>query len=228
MGGQACVFYGAAEFSRDCDIVILTDGENLKRLESAIEELQAKCIAVPPRDWSLLDRGHAIHFRCYHGEASGIRLDVMSKLRGCDEFIALWQRRTTIEDNDGFVFELLGIEDLVKAKKTQREKDWPMIQRLVDSHYDEFHLEPNLDQIRFWLKESRSPEILIKVGSQFPGLLQEMITTRPLLGAAASDDQSSLIHQLDLEKRHEMELDSEYWVPLKKELEVMRADRRKK
>jgi hypothetical protein len=25
MGGQACVFYGAAEFSRDCDIVIVAD-----------------------------------------------------------------------------------------------------------------------------------------------------------------------------------------------------------
>ena len=25
MGGQACVFYGAAEFSRDTDIVILAD-----------------------------------------------------------------------------------------------------------------------------------------------------------------------------------------------------------
>ena len=25
MGGQACVFYGAAEFSRDCDVVVLAD-----------------------------------------------------------------------------------------------------------------------------------------------------------------------------------------------------------
>ena len=25
MGGQACVFYGAAEFSQDCDIVIVAD-----------------------------------------------------------------------------------------------------------------------------------------------------------------------------------------------------------
>ncbi len=33
MGGQACVFYGAAEFSRDCDIVIVADDENLARLD---------------------------------------------------------------------------------------------------------------------------------------------------------------------------------------------------
>ena len=29
MGGQACVFYGAAEFSRDTDLLILADPANL-------------------------------------------------------------------------------------------------------------------------------------------------------------------------------------------------------
>ncbi len=62
MGGQACVFYGAAEFSRDCDIVIVADEENLNRLVAALDELEADCIAVPPMDWAYLDRGHAIHF----------------------------------------------------------------------------------------------------------------------------------------------------------------------
>ena len=32
IGGQACVLYGAAEFSRDCDLVILADSENLRNL----------------------------------------------------------------------------------------------------------------------------------------------------------------------------------------------------
>lgn len=35
MGGQACVFYGAAEFSRDADFVVLAEAENLTRLECA-------------------------------------------------------------------------------------------------------------------------------------------------------------------------------------------------
>lgn len=34
MGGQACVFYGAAEFSRDADLLILADTTNLSRLEA--------------------------------------------------------------------------------------------------------------------------------------------------------------------------------------------------
>ncbi len=41
MGGHACVFYGAAEFSRDVDFVILADSENLRRLQSAVDELEA-------------------------------------------------------------------------------------------------------------------------------------------------------------------------------------------
>ena len=48
MGGQACVLYGAAEFSRDTDLAILSDSENLSRLGRALKELQADVIAVPP------------------------------------------------------------------------------------------------------------------------------------------------------------------------------------
>ena len=48
MGGQACVFYGAAEFSRDTDIAVLADPANLDRLAIALADLQAECIAVPP------------------------------------------------------------------------------------------------------------------------------------------------------------------------------------
>jgi hypothetical protein len=48
MGGQACVFYGAAEFSRDSDFAILSDAENLARLHDALKDLEAGVIAVPP------------------------------------------------------------------------------------------------------------------------------------------------------------------------------------
>ena len=34
IGGQACVFYGAAEFSRDTDLAILASSENLTRLKA--------------------------------------------------------------------------------------------------------------------------------------------------------------------------------------------------
>ncbi len=57
MGGQACVLYGAAQFSRDVDLAILADAHNLERLSAALEALQAEPIAVPPPDSSIDRRG---------------------------------------------------------------------------------------------------------------------------------------------------------------------------
>ena len=103
MGGQACVFYGAAEFSRDCDIAIVCEPQNLARLQMALDDLAAKVIAVPPFEESYLRRGHAVHFRCGAPGVENIRLDVMARLRGVADFEALWPRRTTVEDDAGAI-----------------------------------------------------------------------------------------------------------------------------
>lgn len=76
MGGQACVFYGAAEFSRDTDLAILASSENLAKLDKALTDLDAQVIAVPPFEASYLRKGHAVHFRCNHPDAMGMRVDV--------------------------------------------------------------------------------------------------------------------------------------------------------
>src|SRR5207237_8587697 len=68
MGGQACVFYGAAQFSKDIDLVLVASELNFSRLFDALRELNAKRIAVPRFDPALLKRGHAVHFRCQGGE----------------------------------------------------------------------------------------------------------------------------------------------------------------
>jgi hypothetical protein len=46
MGGQACVLYGAAEFSRDIDLAILADPRNLSRLDKVLVDLNAEPIIV--------------------------------------------------------------------------------------------------------------------------------------------------------------------------------------
>jgi hypothetical protein len=163
MGGQACVFYGAAEFSRDTDFAILADAANLARLRKALAELRAGLIAVPPFELKYLRRGHAIHFRCQHPEALRMRVDVMSKMRGVDSFAKLWQRRTVIQLRDKTTCDLLSLPDLVSAKKTQRDKDWPMIRRLVEAHYFSQNAKPSAAQIKFWLQELRTPQLLIEL-----------------------------------------------------------------
>jgi hypothetical protein len=149
MGGQACILYGAAEFSRDADFAVLASPENLDRLTGALGELQAEVIAVPPFDVRYLERGHAIRFRCRHPDAPGMRVDVMSRLRGVDPFHELWARRTTWDLPEGFQIESLSLPDLVRSKKTQRDKDWPMIRRLVEVSYDEGYAAPMPEQIGF-------------------------------------------------------------------------------
>lgn len=89
MGGQACVLYGAAEFSRDADFAVLASRDNFDRLQRALDELQARVIAVPPFEPEYLERGHAVHFRCQHPEAERFRIDVMTRMRGVDPFPAL-------------------------------------------------------------------------------------------------------------------------------------------
>ena len=64
------MLYGAAEFSRNTDLALLAEAENLARLRTALEELQAKCIALPPFEPEYLARGHAVHFRCHHPDAA--------------------------------------------------------------------------------------------------------------------------------------------------------------
>ncbi len=222
MGGQACVFYGAAEFSRDTDLLILADPGNLQRLDSALKDLHAKRVAVPPFSAEYLERGHAVHFRCEHPEAAGMRVDVMSKLRGVEAFAALWDRRTTLTDEDGMIYELLSLPDLVLAKKTQRSKDWPMVRRLMEASYLAHRDSPTEEQARFWLMELRTPELLRELIHQVPALAERMSASRPLLRLAGRPQTDDCENALAEEERREREADKIYWKPLKAELEKLR------
>ena len=158
MGGQACIVYGGAEFSRDIDFAILASPENLAALEAAMEELQARVIAVPPFAIESLREGLAVHFRCGALGVEGLRIDVMSHMRGVAPFAELWSRRHPLPGGGA----VLALPDLISAKKTQRDKDWPMIRRLVEADFIR-HPHPTPSQIEFWLQECRTPEILLEL-----------------------------------------------------------------
>jgi hypothetical protein len=228
MGGQACVFYGAAEFSRDCDVVILCESRNLERLQAALSELDAKPIAVPPLTPEYLQRGHAAHFRCQAPEAAGIRVDVMSKMRGVAHFGELWTRRTTLEDPAGARIELISLADLVAAKKTQRDKDWPMIRRLVEAHFSSHEHSATVEQIEFWLRESRTPAILLQLAAENSRTVETLKLIRPLLQHALAGDADQIAVALAEEEMQERVADREYWKPLRQELEELRRNRNTK
>ena len=220
MGGQACVFYGAAEFSRDTDFAILADDDNLARIGRAMEELRGEVIAVPSFAPEYLLRGHAVHFRCHHPEVNRMRVDVMAKMRGVAPFPELWDRRKTLEAEDGSRYELLSLPDLVTAKKTQRDKDWPMIRRLVEADYAALGDTPTPAQVRFWLREARTPDMLLELARRFQAECAALADARPLLRQPL--DMLRLDDLLEEEERAERAADREYWIPLKRELEAMR------
>jgi hypothetical protein len=223
MGGQACVFYGAAEFSRDTDLAILGDEDNLARVHRAIAELRGEVIAVPPFAPEHLSRGHAVHFRCHHPEADRLRVDLMSKMRGVAPFPELWERRTTIEMEDGLRCDLLALPDLVAAKKTQRDKDWPMIRRLIEADCAAASGEASAARLRFWLLEARTPELIAELARRFPQECAALAPARPLLSGPFEFE--TLGRRILDEEQAERELDRAYWLPLKRELEAMRRAR---
>ena len=125
MGGQACVLYGAAEYSRDLDLAVLATNDALPRLGRAIQALGATVIAVPAFEPQFLARGHAVHFSVPAGpdlpHAGPLRVDIMSRMRGVAPFEQLWERRTTIALPDptsqaDVLVDLLSLPDLVTAK----------------------------------------------------------------------------------------------------------------
>lgn len=225
MGGQACVLYGAAEFSRDTDLVILADAANLARLRRALAELGAAAIAVPPLQLRHLKRGHAVHFRCLHPELLRMRVDVMSQMRGVGSFNTLWRRRTTVTLPDGFSLDVVSLPDLVLAKKTQRDKDWPMLRRLVEADYFQHRDGPTTAQVKFWLRELRSPELLIEIGHRHRDACARAASGRPLLEYALCGDSVALEVALREEEGRERQSDRLYWQPLRAELERLRKSR---
>lgn len=227
MGGQACVLYGAAEFSKDVDFVVLADADNLAKVGCAMESLRAEIIAVPSFDPRFLDEGLAVHFRCKAPGVEGLRVDLMTRMRGVAPFAELWGRRFPVEDGAGGVVNLLDVRDLVRAKKTQRDKDWPMIQRLLEVRYFSGGENPSIDEVSFWLRELRTPELLIDVAKRHPKKTVELARDRPLLERAMEGDRALLDRALMEEMLAEKESDRRHWEPLKARLGELRRAARK-
>ena len=228
MGGQACVLYGAAEYSRDLDLAVLATEAALPRLTAALLALQATVIAVPRFELQYLARGHAVHFSVPPdadlGPVPPLRVDIMSCMRGVSPFEELWERRTTIaladpSSNEEVLVEVMSLGDLVNAKKTQRDKDWPMLRRLVDASYASAReADISDEQVEFWLAELRSPEFLSEVVEQFPAPAARSHRLAVIAARADGDIAEALAN----EQATEMAADRAYWEPLRRELEVLR------
>lgn len=200
---------------------MLLNPDNLKRLSSALSELRAKQIYVPPLKEEFLSKGHACHFRAEIPEAKGIRIDVLAKMRGCEPFDILWRRRKKINFKGNFTINVIGLSDLVQSKKTQRDKDWLMLKRLMEIDILTTK-KPSLGKVKWWLKECRTHELLLQLSKRYPHIIQQCSKERPLLRYAVLKDNNRLLSSLLEEEDMERLKDRSYWTPLRKELEQLR------
>ncbi|HEY1862054.1 MAG TPA: hypothetical protein VGG61_16960 [Gemmataceae bacterium] len=228
MGGQACIAYGAAEFSRDLDLAVLANPNNLNRLRNALAELGAEPVYFPALDAAVLLRGHACHFRAHGPEWDEFRIDIMSVLHGCDAFHALWARRKEWPIPGLGRFPILSLPDLVRAKKTQRDKDWPMVRRLVEGDYHRRPARPKRSQIHFWLQEARTASLLIELCELYPAPAHKVARQRPAVARALEGDARKVEKALRLEEDAARAADRAYWQPLRAELAYWRTTRKRK
>jgi hypothetical protein len=70
------------------------------------------------------------------------------------------------------------LEDLVQAKKTQRDRDWPIVRRLLEADYHHHATRPSQKKIAFWMREVRTSGLLIELCHRYPGTARRMPTMR--------------------------------------------------
>lgn len=227
MGGQACILYGAAEFSRDLDLVLAADPAALTQLQTALNELQAERIAVPPLDLALLERGHGVHFRCHRTDVANLRLDILTHPPRVDDVPGMWTRRVIIPVPGGEAVPVIALPDLIETKKTQRDKDWAMIGSLIDADIVRHQDTATDTQVLFWLQSARNADQLIEFATMFPTLATAAMMNRPLLADAIRRDHSALELGLAQEQIRGKAADRAYWAPRLAELEAMRWQERR-
>ena len=105
-----------------------------------------------------------------------------------------------------------------------------MIRRLLEADYLNA-IRPNHEKINFWLKESRTPEILDRLCQTYADQAALIAARRPAVAAALSGNLDKVAASLVQEEAEERRRDVAYWKPLRQELELLRhrcASRKKK
>ena len=119
----------------------------------------------------------------------------------------------------------IALEDLVDAKKTQSDKDWPMINKLVERSY--FTRNDHVSQalIEFWFRQLRTPELLTELATTYPEIARQLESGRAAVTGAVERDIEKVAQAIEEEELEERRKDREYWRPLKLELEQFRRER---
>ena len=118
IGGLAAVAHGSRRMTRDIDVVVSPDDENLGRLESALRDLGAVQLVehpaekeIEPADIAMIALGTRLHTRSPAG-----RLDIVGAPAGASPYPQL-KRRAIRSKVGGVDVNVAGLDDLIAMKR---------------------------------------------------------------------------------------------------------------
>ena len=109
VGAYAVIYYSEPRYTKDLDIWLKPEAENAKRAYEALREFGAPLKGIGPGDFANKDIVYQIGI-------APVRVDVMMGIPGM-EFDKVWRHRS-ITSFDGIKANIIGINELIKSKKT--------------------------------------------------------------------------------------------------------------
>ena len=118
IGGLAAVAHGSRRMTRDIDVVVSPDDENLTRLEAALRDIGAVQLVehpgekeIEPADIAMIALGTTLHTRSPAG-----RLDIVGAPAGAAPYPQL-KRRAISSKVGGVQVMVAGLDDLIAMKR---------------------------------------------------------------------------------------------------------------
>ena len=183
--GQAVVMHRLAVMSKDGDWIVREEPDDLEAILSVLERHAAHYRFGAPLDVRWMAGGWSSHLE-FRMAPLRVRTDFVTRppRLSRDRLASLWREQA------GRDLPFVGVGDLAELKKTNREKDYPVIGELARLLSD-----PTAQ-----LLLSRSARDIQALAHQHPELISGSVEVRPLLALAGSN-RGALEAALDAERR---------------------------
>ncbi len=183
--GQAVVIHRLAVMSKDGDWLLRENQEALEHVLSILAERGSHYRFGAPLDIRWLAGGWSAHLE-HRGEGLRLRTDFVSRPPriSAEELAQIWL------DAESQNLPIVDLEPLAALKKTNREKDYAVIGELAR------RMRTPQSQLIY----SRSARDLMRLTSEHPDLVRELLDRRPILSRAAMG-RDELERALDAERR---------------------------
>ncbi len=226
ISGQACVLYGASQFTEDVDLWIRPSSGDLRGLLKALAFAGARVHKLTVRPTlRRMRQGHGFHFLI----PPDIYLDVMGRPPRVGRFSAAWSRRRRMKTDWG-TLPVAAPEDLVLLKRTNRPSDYEAITNLVRVRYEE--AKGNLTVTGWCLENTFDVDDLLAFAEQASGrmkkwplrkALRALLPVIPGQHSLSSSRRSKVARLLAIEAAEVQEQEREYWLPLLRDLKRPRS-----